>query len=341
MVATKTVQVPQMAESITEGMLKQWNKKIGDFVKQDEEIATIETDKIDVSVNAPASGILKEVFKQEEDIIQTGQNLCVIELTSDPSKHSVDSEPVENIKNTKIIHDSKESQSKENILFSNIESKNNTSKEEKHEVEDVKFVPISEEQEINSSNIFRTSQNNRQEHTVKMNRMRMRIASRLKESQNTTAFLTTFNEVDMSSIIEMRSLYKDEILKETGVKLGFMSAFIKASVKALKKIPVINASIIGPDGGDTIVYRDYVDISVAVATSKGLVTPVIRNAEALSFIEIEKTITELSSKIIIFLIRILRYLALTYDHRLVDGRESVTFLRLIKEYVEDPRKLLL
>ena len=131
---------------------------------------------------------------------------------------------------------------------------------------------------------------------VKMNRLRLRIAERLKQSQNTAASLTTFNEVDMSSIMEFRKLYKDEILKNKGVKLGFMSAFSRACILAMRDVPAVNASIEGPNGGDTIVYRDYVDVSVAVATEKGLVTPVVRNAESLDLVGIEKAIAELGKK---------------------------------------------
>jgi 2-oxoglutarate dehydrogenase E2 component (dihydrolipoamide succinyltransferase) len=131
---------------------------------------------------------------------------------------------------------------------------------------------------------------------VKMNRMRLRIAERLKQSQNTAASLTTFNEVDMSNLMEFRKLYKEDVLKKTGVKLGFMSAFAKACVLAMKEIPAVNASTEGPGGGDTIVYRDYVDISVAVATPKGLVTPVVRNAESMDLITIEQAIGDLGKK---------------------------------------------
>ncbi|EMR08453.1 hypothetical protein PNEG_03283 [Pneumocystis murina B123] len=392
--ATKTIQVPQMAESITEGTLKQWNKRIGDFVNQDEEIATIETDKIDVSINTPVSGILKEILKHEEDIVQTGQDICIIELSNESPKNTIDSKLFESTKNKETIEESKLSESNKNNIFSETDSKKNITNKRKNETENLsQTIPISENSEFDSSNISKVF-NNRQEYSVKMNRMRLRIASRLKESQNAAAFLTTFNEVDMSSVIEMRSLYKEEILKKTGIKLGFMSAFIKASVTALKEIPVINSSITGPNGGDTIIYRNYVDISVAVATPKGLVTPVIRNVETLNFLEIEKTISELSSKarnnklaledmaggtftisnggvfgsmlstpiinlpqtailglhaikdrpVVVngqIVIRPMMYLALTYDHRIVDGRESVTFLHLIKEFIEDPRKLLL
>ena len=130
-----------------------------------------------------------------------------------------------------------------------------------------------------------------------MNRMRLRIAERLKQSQNTAASLTTFNEIDMSALMEFRSKYKDEILKKTGVKLGFMSAFSRACVLAMRDIPIVNASIEGPNGGDTIVYRDYVDISVAVATEKGLVTPVVRNVESLDLVGIEKSIAEMGRKV--------------------------------------------
>lgn len=129
-----------------------------------------------------------------------------------------------------------------------------------------------------------------------MNRMRLRISERLKQSQNTAASLTTFNEVDMSAMMDMRSKYKEAVLKKTGVKLGFMSAFTRACILAMRDVPAVNASIEGPNGGDTIVYRDYVDISVAVATEKGLVTPVVRNAEALDFVGIEKSIAELGQK---------------------------------------------
>lgn len=132
---------------------------------------------------------------------------------------------------------------------------------------------------------------------MKMNRMRLRIAERLKQSQNTAASLTTFNEVDMTNVMDMRKTYKDEILKKTGIKIGFMSAFTKAAILAMKDVPAVNASIEGPGGGDTIVYRDYVDISVAVATDKGLVTPVVRNAESMGLIEIEQEIANLGKKV--------------------------------------------
>jgi len=132
---------------------------------------------------------------------------------------------------------------------------------------------------------------------VKMNRMRLRISERLKQSQNTAASLTTFNEVDMSNLMQFRKLYKDEVLKKTGMKLGFMSAFSRACILAMRDVPTVNASIEGPGGGDTIVYRDYVDLSVAVATEKGLVTPIVRNIETLDLVGIEKAIADLGKKV--------------------------------------------
>ena len=230
----------------------------------------------------------------------------------------------------------------------------------------------------------------RPERRVKMTRLRARVAERLKNSQNTYAMLTTFNEVDMTSLMEMRSAHKDRFLEKHGVKMGFMSAFVKAAANALETVPAVNGVI---DGGD-IVYRDYYDISVAVATPKGLVVPVLRNVDQMSFATVEKTINELGKKAregtlsidemaggtftisnggvfgsmlstpIInppqsailgmhatnvkpavvngqIVARPMMYLALTYDHRLIDGREAVTFLKRIKEIIEDPRRLLL
>jgi len=231
---------------------------------------------------------------------------------------------------------------------------------------------------------------NRNETRVKMNRMRLRIAERLKQSQNAAASLTTFNEIDMSALVSMRKKYKDAVLKEHDVKLGFMSFFARASVLALKQIPAANASI----EGEEIVYRDYVDLSVAVATPKGLVTPVVRNAESMGLVDVEKEIAALGKKardgklsledmaggtftisnggvfgslygtpiinlpqaavlgmhtikdraVVVdgqIVIRPIMVVALTYDHRLLDGREAVTFLVKVKEYLEDPAKMLL
>ncbi|CZS92646.1 probable dihydrolipoamide S-succinyltransferase precursor [Rhynchosporium graminicola] len=381
-----------MAESISEGTLKQWSKQIGDYVEQDEEIATIETDKIDVAVNAPEAGTITEYLANEEDTVTVGQDLVRMELGGAPQggeKEKAGSEP-------------KEAASKEKPTTSDPEpSKNDESKPassppppQEKKPEPKKESPPKQTESKDSKTSSTPALGNREERRVKMNRMRLRIAERLKQSQNTAASLTTFNEVDMSSLMEFRKLYKDEVLKKTGVKLGFMSAFSRASVLAMRDIPAVNASIEGPNGGDTIVYRDYVDISVAVATEKGLVTPVVRNTETMDLVGIEKSIADLGKKareskltiedmaggtftisnggvfgslmgtpiinlpqtavlglhaikdkpVVVngqIVIRPMMYLALTYDHRLLDGREAVQFLVKVKEYIEDPRRMLL
>ncbi|KAI9738333.1 MAG: 2-oxoglutarate dehydrogenase complex E2 component [Cirrosporium novae-zelandiae] len=385
-----------MAESITEGTLKQWIKQVGDYVEQDEEIATIETDKIDVAVNAPIAGTLKECLANEEDTVTVGQDLAKIEEGGAPAESGAETakeepkEPASEEQPTSSQPEQPKEKKEEPESQPPPPSKEEKPQEKKQEKKPAP-PPSSKEEAPKTTQI---SMGNREERRVKMNRMRLRIAERLKQSQNTAASLTTFNEVDMSNIMEFRKLYKEEILKKTGVKLGFMSAFSRACVLAMRDIPTVNASIEGPNGGDTIVYRDYVDISVAVATPKGLVTPVVRNVEGMDLVTIEKSIADLGKKArdskltiedmaggtftisnggvfgslfgtpIINLpqtavlglhaikdkavvvngkveIRPMMFLALTYDHRLLDGREAVTFLVKVKEYIEDPRRMLL
>ncbi|KAI0881013.1 2-oxoacid dehydrogenase acyltransferase [Annulohypoxylon maeteangense] len=395
--AHSIVKVPQMAESITEGTLKQWNKKVGDYVELDEEIATIETDKIDVAVNAPEAGVIKELLANEEDTVTVDQEIAKIEVGAAP-------EGGEKSATSKESPSKQEASAESGLTSAETENKPEPTKSgtklESPKPEPPSLEPKKESAQKPSQPSKDTSTNtgpvlgSREERRVKMNRMRLRIAERLKQSQNTAASLTTFNEVDMSSLMEFRKLYKDEVLKKTGVKLGFMSAFSRASVLAMRDIPAVNASIEGENGGDTIVYRDYVDISVAVATEKGLVTPVVRNAESMDMVGIEKAIADMGRKArdgkltiedmaggtftisnggvfgslmgtpIINLpqsavlglhaikdravaingkveVRPMMYLALTYDHRLLDGREAVQFLVKVKEYIEDPRKMLL
>ncbi|KAI4187203.1 MAG: hypothetical protein LQ346_005532 [Caloplaca aetnensis] len=412
-----------MAESITEGTLKQWTKQIGDHVEQDEEIATIETDKIDVAVNAPQAGTIKELLAKEEDTVTVGQDLVKLELgggSQEGGKQQASQDPKAPApKDQSTSSDPKpdQPQHKETPLAEARQSKPKPEQEPPKEKEgpsppareqrkeprmEGSQTPPPREDAVRSepkaaepkADSMSTPFGGRGERRVKMNRMRLRIAERLKQSQNTAASLTTFNEVDMSSIMQFRKLYKDDVLKRTGVKLGFMSAFSRACVLAMREVPAVNASIEGPNGGDTIVYRDYVDISVAVATEKGLVTPVVRNAETMDMVGIEKAIADLGKKArdnkltiedmaggsftisnggvfgslmgtpIINLpqtavlglhaikekpvaiddkveIRPMMYLALTYDHRLLDGREAVVFLVKVKEFIEDPRRMLL
>ncbi|PWN51549.1 dihydrolipoamide succinyltransferase [Violaceomyces palustris] len=385
MLRLEVIKVPQMAESITEGTLKQWSKKVGDFVKADEEVATIETDKIDVSVNAPQSGTITEIYAQEEDTVEVGKDLFKLEPGEAPGEGASKQE-------AKKDEPKKQEAKKE-------EPKKEEKKAEPAKATESKPAPPKPASSSSSSSspvaaAPKPASGSREETRVKMSRMRLRIAERLKQSQNTAASLTTFNEIDMSSLMAFRARHKDRVLKEHGVKLGFMSAFSKASALALKDVPAANASIEGPGLGDTIVYRDFVDLSVAVSTEKGLVTPVVRNVEGMSLIEIEQAIAAMGKKArdnkltledmsggtftisnggvfgslfgtpILNLpgsailgmhaikdkpvvvngkveIRPIMVVALTYDHRLLDGREAVTFLVKLKHYLEDLPAMLL
>ncbi|KAG0741218.1 hypothetical protein G6F57_008972 [Rhizopus arrhizus] len=375
--ADKVVQVPQMAESISEGTLKQWVKSVGDFVHQDEEVATIETDKIDVTVNSPASGTIVEVYANEEDNVSVGADFFKLELGDAPKEGAAAPKKEEPKKEEPKAEEPKKEEPK----------KEEPKKEEvKREETPKAAAPKPAAESSKTEKVY----GSRSETRVKMNRMRLRIAERLKQSQDTAASLTTFNEIDMTNLMSLRADYKDAVLKKHGVKFGFMSAFVKAAAVALEEIPAVNASI----DGNEIVYHDFVDMSVAVSTPKGLVTPVLRNVEEMGYLDIERGIAELGKKArdnkitiedmaggtftvsnggifgslmgtpIINLpqtailgmhgikerpiavngqveIRPMMYIALTYDHRLVDGREAVTFLVRIKELVEDPRRLLL
>ncbi|KAL9634147.1 MAG: hypothetical protein Q9164_004274 [Protoblastenia rupestris] len=405
--ADKIVKVPEMAESISEGTLKQWQKQIGDHVDQDEEIATIETDKIDVAVNAPEPGTIKEFLAREEDTVTVGQDLLKLELGgeskggkeqqggSEPKAPAPDHQSTSSDPEPKKDSDRTTEKGKPPPTAAS-DHPTSSKQQTKPSPPPPKGTQASPQPSKKSEPMPHTSGplGNREERRVKMNRMRLRIAERLKQSQNTAASLTTFNEVDMSSLMQFRKLYKEDVFKSTGIKLGFMSAFSRACVLAMTDVPAVNASIEGLNGGDTIVYRDYVDISVAVATEKGLVTPVVRNVETMDLVGIEGAIADLGKKArdnkltiedmaggtftisnggvfgslmgtpIINLpqtavlglhaikekpvaidgkveIRPMMYLALTYDHRLLDGREAVVFLVKVKQYIEDPRRMLL
>ncbi|KAK6543208.1 2-oxoglutarate dehydrogenase complex E2 component [Orbilia ellipsospora] len=392
---TVTIKVPTMAESISEGTLKQWLKEVGDQVEQDEEIATIETDKIDVAVNAPEAGILKELLVEADTTVVVGQDLAKLEPGAKAEGSSESKQP-----STEASKETPKETPKETAKETAKEESAHSAPPKSTEAEHMKEQKQHSKPQTTTVSSGAASSpgtegiGNRGEQRVKMNRMRLRTAERLKQSQNTAAALTTFNEVDMSAIVNIRTRYKNEILDKKGIRLGFMGFFVKACILAMKDVPVVNASIEGPDGGDTIVYRDYVDVSVAVATEKGLVTPVIRNAETLDVLGIDKAISEIGEKaktgkitledlaggtftisnggvfgsmmgtpiinmpqsavlglhatkerpVVIngkIEIRPMMYLALTYDHRLLDGREAVTFLVKVKEYIEDPHKMLL
>ncbi|KAJ9093384.1 hypothetical protein QFC21_006414 [Naganishia friedmannii] len=393
LLCAETVKVPQMAESITEGTLKQWSKQVGDFVNQDEEIATIETDKIDVSVNAPMSGTITEFLANEDDTVSVGQDLLRIEPGEEGASGGAPAAKEEKPAASKEDPPAKDDTKPDSSVAEKSEAKSPAQEQPKKQEAPKPALAKSEKpapKDNTKQAVEQKVAGSRNETRVKMSRMRTTIAKRLKQSQEVAASLTTFNEIDMSALMKFRTKYKDLILKEQGVKLGFMSAFAKASCLALKELPAGNASI----DGDSIIYRDYVDLSVAVATEKGLVTPIVRNAESMGLIEIEQAIAGLGKKardnklaledmsggtftisnggvfgslfgtpilnmpqaailgihaikekpVVVngeIVIRPMMIVALTYDHRLLDGREAVTMLVRIKEYIEDPARMLL
>uniref|UniRef100_A0AAQ5Y085 Dihydrolipoyllysine-residue succinyltransferase component of 2-oxoglutarate dehydrogenase complex, mitochondrial n=1 Tax=Amphiprion ocellaris TaxID=80972 RepID=A0AAQ5Y085_AMPOC len=356
-----TVKTPAFAESVTEGDVR-WEKAVGDTVSEDEVVCEIETDKTSVQVPSPAAGVIEELLVPDGGKVEGGTPLFKLRKGAGAPK-AAEAPKAEAQAAAATPPPSAAPPPPPPPPPSAVGPIPTT-------MPPVPPVPAH----------------------VKMNRMRLRIAQRLKEAQNTCAMLTTFNEVDMSNITEMRKSYKDAFLKKHNIKLGFMSAFVKAAAYALSDQPAVNAVI--DDTTKEIVYRDYVDISVAVATPKGLVVPIIRNVEGMNFADIEKAINLLGEKArknelavedmdggtftisnggvfgsmfgtpiinppqsaILGMhgifdrpvavggkveIRPMMYVALTYDHRLIDGREAVTFLRKIKSVVEDPRVLLL
>ncbi|CAL5021798.1 unnamed protein product [Urochloa decumbens] len=367
--------VPFMGESVTDGTIANFLKKPGDRVEADEPIAQIETDKVTIDVASTEAGVIEKFIASEGDTVTPGTKVAVISKSAIPNEAHV-SPPEETSQ--------KEAPPPPPAEKDKVEEKS------------PKVEPVKKQEPKLTTPPLKSSPSEPQlppkerERRVPMPRLRKRIANRLKDSQNTFAMLTTFNEVDMTNMMKLRSDYKDKFVEKHGVKLGLMSCFVKAAVSALQNQPVVNAVI----DGDDIIYRDYIDISVAVGTSKGLVVPVIRDTDRMNFADIEKGINNLAKKansgalsidemaggtftisnggvygslistpiinppqssilgmhsivqrpMVVdgkIVARPMMYLALTYDHRLVDGREAVLFLRRIKDVVEDPRRLLL
>lgn len=357
--------VPPMGDSVSEGSIAAILKRAGDIVKEDDVIAQIETDKvtIDVKYTLTKPGKVERLLVDEAETVIVGQPVAVVEQGHfEEAKKPAEASPP-------------------TTSAPKQEAAKAPAAPAKAPAPTVAEPPVSAAPSKPSA---------RPERTVKMTRLRMRVAERLKGAQNTYAMLTTFNEIDMTNLIELREAYKAKFEEVHGVKLGFMSAFVKAAAAALVELPVVNAVI----DGDSIVYREYVDVSIAVATPKGLVVPVLRDVDQMSFADVEKSIAAMGRKArdgsisiddmaggtftisnggvygsmfgtpIInppqsailgmhailqrpavvnktVLPRPMMYIALTYDHRLIDGREAVTFLKRIKEGVEDPRRLVL
>ncbi|MFT4954293.1 MAG: 2-oxoglutarate dehydrogenase E2 component (dihydrolipoamide succinyltransferase) [Brevundimonas sp.] len=391
---------PVMGESVAEGSMGAWLKKAGDAVKKDEVLVEIETDKVAVEVSSPADGVLAEITAEQGASVTPGQVIGKVAVGEGAAASAPSATPA-NAGSAQVADKGGDaphlSPSVQRIVAENnldpkaIEGSGKDGRILKGDAlaaaEAPKAAPAPASAPAAASAPRATGP---REERVKMTRLRQTIARRLKESQNTAAQLTTFNEVDMSAVMALRSAYKDSFEKRHGVKLGFMSLFTKAVVAALKEIPAVNAEIDGTD----IIYKNHYDIGVAVGTEKGLVVPVLRDADQLSLAEIEKgiaalgkaardgdltldqlqggtfTITNggiygsLMSTPILNMpqsgilgmhnivqrpvavngevkIRPMMYLALSYDHRIVDGKEAVTFLVRIKENLEDPQRFLL
>jgi 2-oxoglutarate dehydrogenase E2 component (dihydrolipoamide succinyltransferase) len=387
----KDITVPQLGESVSEATIASWHKVAGDAVIMDELLVELETDKVTLEVNAPATGVLSEIKVVEGENVSVGDLIGLIAegatstkteqkdssdqsiATSDNAASSSTSEQILSPAPRKMVADN-------NLNPADISGSGKGGRVTKGDVLNA----------LNNPTTQTAAPKVKAEERVKMSRLRQRVAERLKDSQNTAAILSTFNEVDMTEIMALRKQYKDKFQEKHGAKLGFMSLFVKAAIQALKEVPSVNAEIDGTD----IIYKNYYDIGVAVGTPQGLVVPIVKDADQLNIAGIEKEIVNLAVKakdgkltmqdltggtftisnggvygsllstpiinppqsgilgmhtiqqrpMVIngeIKIRPMMYLALSYDHRLIDGKEAVTFLIKIKEIIEDPRRLLL
>ena len=400
--------VPTLGESVTEATVAKWLKKSGDTVNEDEPLIELETDKVSVEVTSPKTGVITEITVQEGQTVEVGAQLGLIgksgaKVATQPEES--EKPKIEKIEVEQEIKPKPKKEKEEKVIQLNVERKSEPSPAAKRIIEENKIDISSVHGTGRRGQILKSDliglmgvnpgldkkfQEKGPEERVKISRLRATIAKRLKEAQNTAAMLTTFNEIDMSMIMQIRKDNKDEFEKMYGVKLGFMSFFVKACVNALQTFTAVNAEI----QGEEIVYKNYYNIGVAVGTDKGLVVPVVRGADQMSFADIEKEIITLGGKarngqlsidelqggtftitnggiygsmlstpilnppqsgvlgmhnivqrpIVIdgkIEIRPMMYLALSYDHRIIDGKEGVSFLVRVKEILEDPRRLFL
>ena len=429
---SEKIVVPALGESITEATVSKWLKIEGDKVDADEPIVELETDKVNLEVPSPITGILTEIISKDGAIVEVGANLGIIKEVKDSSqkeekinkiKPTIQKNEVTNLETSKEkepelltneLTEDLEEQERPLILTEEVKNESDSKQTSNKQVLSPAVRKIVEENNINLDTVKGTGKDGRllkgdlinlmsknpppserkvkygQEERIKMTRLRQTIAKRLKQAQENAALLTTFNEVDMTNIIKMRKNNQDDFQNRFGIKLGMMSFFVKASIVALKNFPAVNAEI----EGDEIIYKNYYNISFAVGTDKGLVVPVLKDADVMSFADIEKNIKEVSDKaksgkltiedlqggtftisnggvygsmlstpilnlpqsgvlgmhniverpVVIdgeIKIRPVMYLALSYDHRIIDGKESVSFLKMIKEHLEDPRRLFL
>ncbi len=425
---SEKILVPVLGESITEATVSKWLKVEGDSVEADEPVVELETDKVNLEVPSPVTGVLTKINSKNGSVVEVGADLGSVSESESESKkieeikkiqptvkiEENNSEEIDNKNQEVEIFDEMSEGEKPLVLTQEVQDKLAEADKKNDQTLSPAVRKIVTEKKIDISSVKGSGKGGRvlkgdlinlmgvnpppserkikygQEERIKMTRLRQTIAKRLKQAQDNAALLTTFNEVDMSNVMNMRKENQEDFQTRYGVKLGFMSFFVKASIVALKNFPAINAEI----EGDTIVYKNYYNISFAVGTEKGLVVPVLKNADELSFADIEKNIKEISEKakngkltiedlqggtftisnggvygsmlstpilnlpqsgvlgmhnivdrpIVIdgeIKIRPIMYLALSYDHRIVDGKESVSFLKMIKENLEEPRRLFL
>jgi 2-oxoglutarate dehydrogenase E2 component (dihydrolipoamide succinyltransferase) len=398
---TIEVRVPQLPESVSDATLVNWHKRPGDSVSRDENLVDLETDKVVLEVPAPSAGVLREIRVDNGTTVTSGQLLAILEeAASQPAVAATRPGPVprqekEESAAPKLAPAARRIVEEQKIDPGSISGSGRDGRITKTDVVNhlaaKPAVPPEPKQAVPAARPLKAAvRGSRTEQRVPMTRLRVRIAERMVQAQATQAMLTSFNEVDLKTVMELRSRYKERFEKEHGVKLGFMSFFVKASIEALRKSPAVNASIEGND----IVYHEYYDVGVAVSTNRGLLVPVLRDADALSFADIEKSIAGFAAKardgsitieeitggtftitnggvfgslmstpiintpqsailgmhkvqerpMVVdgaIVARPMMYLALTYDHRIIDGREAVQFLVAIKETLEDPARLLL
>ena len=413
------IKVPQLPESVSDATLVAWHKSVGEAVARDENLVDLETDKVVLEVPAPAAGTLAKIVVEDGATVVAGDVLAILEEGEAPAAPQPDAEEKNAEDNESEDNESEDKESGE-ASPSKPEKKGPVKTSpavrrllEEHDLEATMVTgsgkdgrvtkadvmtflkeeggsEVTSDEEPGAGEQLEVSGPVREEKRVPMTRLRARIAERLVEAQQTAAMLTTFNEVDLTEVMALRKRYRDEFEKKHGVRLGFMSFFAKASVEALKKFPVINASV----EGDDIVYHNYYDLGVAVSSDRGLMVPVVRDVDQMSFAEFEAALGELATKaqdgtismddltggtftitnggifgsmmstpilnqpqsailgmhtiqqrpMVVdgeIMARPMMYLALTYDHRIIDGKEAVQFLVSIKEQLEDPSRLLL
>lgn len=395
------IRVPTLGESVTEATVAKWFKSVGDAVTRDEPLLELETDKVALEVNATASGVLSEIIANAGATVEVNALLGSIDEGGKPGVKPV--APKAEVKptpaaqaapsaQTPVMPAARRAAAEAGVSAAEISGTGKGGRVTKGDVEAFVSAPAPQAVVTPAAPVIPAAPRaaGEREERVPMSRLRKRIAERLKQAQNTAAMLTTYNEVDMTTVMAVRDQYRDLFEKKHGVRMGFMSFFVKACVQALKELPEVNAEI----DGDDIVYKNHYDIGVAASTPTGLVVPVVRDADGLSLAGIEKKIGELSNRardgkltieemqggtftisnggvfgslmsspiinppqsgilgmhaikkraVVVndeIVIRPMMYLALSYDHRLIDGRVAVTFLVRVKEFIEDPQRLLL